>query len=171
MNIQIDQLQKEDIPAVLPRLFQILYENMNPISPVEEPYDAAGLSWQSLIAGALEDPRRTLLIVRDCDEIVGFFMYATNGVNFLMEEIQLIDRVQGKGIFQAIYAEVLPHLPDTVATVEAYAHKKNLRSQGILSHLGLSVIGENNNGLSWKYRGEFVQMKKRLLENEKEKCR
>ncbi len=144
--------------AVLPRLFEILYENMNPIDPVEDPFDEVCQSWSTLINQALDDPRRTLLVVREGEEIVGFFMYATNGVNFLMEEIQLIPRVQGTGVFRAIYAEVLPRLPKTVVTVEAYAHKKNLRSQGILTHLGLSVIGENQNGNSYRYRGDMVAM-------------
>ncbi len=162
MNIQIHQLETTDMDTTLRRLFQILYDNMNPIAPVEDSFDSAYLHWHRVIAHALEDHRRTMLIVCDDEEIVGFFMYACNGLNFLMEEMQLIPRVQSSGIFHAIYAEVLPHLPETVATVEAYAHKNNRRSQEILAHFGLEMIGENKNGSSYRYRGDFREFAFRM---------
>ena len=95
-------------------------------------------------------------------EIVGFFMYACNGENFLMEEIQLIPRVQGTGVFRAIYAEVLPHLPDTVVRVEAYAHKNNLHSQGILSHLGLSMLRDGADQDIRHWRGDFREFVQKI---------
>lgn len=149
MSVQIRRLPAPEAAPVISSLFAIFHGNMKDIDPWEES------RWCAVIQGALEDPRRAMLIVREGDEIVGFFMYACNGETFLMEEIQLIPRIQGTGVFRAIYAEVLPRLPQTVTAVEAYAHKSNLRSQGILSHLGLSVIGENKNGNSYHYRGDF----------------
>ena len=149
MNLQIRQLPASACDSILPTLFTIFQNNLGDIDPWEES------RWCTVICGALEDPRRFMMVVQEDNEIVGFFMYACNGENFLMEEIQLIPRVQGTGVFRAIYAEVLPRLPDTVVRVEAYAHKNNLRSQGILSHLGLSVIGEDRDGEVYHYRGDF----------------
>ncbi len=160
--MQIHTLRKNEVEAVLPHLFTILYTNMNPIAPSVEPFEETRAGWVEVIGNALKDPRRTMLIVRNGEEIVGFFMYACNGENFLMEEIQLIPRVQGSETFRAIYDEVFPRLPETVQTVEAYAHKKNLRSQGILEHLGLTVIGENKSGNSYRYRGDYDCFKRRF---------
>ncbi len=162
MNIEIRPLSTAERESVLPILFSILYENMNPIDPAAESFDGAWEDWQCVISRAMEDDRRTVLIVRENAEIVGFFMYASNGEVFLMEEIQLIPRVQGSGVFREIYDNVLPRLSVTVTAVEAYAHKNNLRSQGILSHLGLSVIGENKNGSCYHYRGDFQDLLKKF---------
>ncbi len=146
----------------MPRLFEIIYTNMNPIAPSDESFEDTLAGWIAVIGNALQDPRRTMLILTEGTEIVGFFMYACNGENFLMEEIQLIPRVQGSGAFRAIYAEVLPRLPETVVTVEAYAHKNNTRSQGILGHFGLVVIGENRSGNSLRFRGNMVDFQQRF---------
>ena len=151
MGIQIRQLPTAEREQTLPILFAIFHSNMQKFDPWEES------RWCAVISNALEDPRRIMLVATDEEsaEIVGFFMYACNGENFLMEEIQLIPRVQGIGLFRAIYAEVLPRLPDTVVRVEAYAHKDNLHSQGILSHLGLSMLegGADQDIRHW--RGDF----------------
>ena len=149
MGIQIRQLPAVEREQTIPALFAIFHGNMQVFDPWEES------RWCAVIFHALEDPRRVMLVVQENDEIVGFFMYACNGENFLMEEIQLIPRVQGMGLFRAIYAEVLPRLPDTVVRVEAYAHKDNLRSQGILSHLGLSMLGDGADQDIRHWRGDF----------------
>ena len=149
MGIQIRQLPATEREQTIPALFAIFHGNMQVFDPWEES------RWCAVISHALEDPRRVMLVVQENDEIVGFFMYACNGENFLMEEIQLIPRVQGTGLFRAIYAEVLPRLPDTVVRVEAYAHKDNLHSQGILSHLGLSMLGDGADQDIRHWRGDF----------------
>lgn len=41
-----------------------------------------------------------------------------------------------------------------VIDVEAYAHKDNIKSQMILSHLGLYKNGENKNGTSYHFVGK-----------------
>ena len=39
--------------------------------------------------------------------------------------------------------------------VEAFSSKENIKSQEILKHLGLNVIGENKNGKSLHFTGEY----------------
>ncbi len=145
-------------------MFSILYENMNAIDPTGDSFENAWSSWRDVIGRALDDPRRTLLVIYDGEEIAGFFMYATNRENglFLMEEIQFRSRYQRIGLFHRLYDEVLLRLPIEVTIVEAYAHKKNLRSQGILAHFGLSVVGENCNGSCLRYRGDFSEFAHRM---------
>jgi RimJ/RimL family protein N-acetyltransferase len=45
--------------------------------------------------------------------------------------------------------------------VEAYADKRNRKSLAVLAHLGLSVIGENKNGISYRLRGSYAELKSR----------
>ena len=54
-------------------------------------------------------------------------------------------------------------LPPEVEFVEAYANKKNEKSQGILARLGLERIGENKNGNSYHFRGRYEELKKAVL--------
>ncbi len=167
MSIQIHTLPAHKTETVLPYLFEILYENMDPIDPSPEPFEDTCTCWCRVIGQALEDTRRTMLVLYDGETIIGFFMYAVNRETglFLMEEIQLRAAYHGSGLFHRIYNEVLPSLPQEITTVEAYAHKKNLRSQGILQHLGLSVIGENKSGNSHRYRGNYTEFVRRMNQN------
>ncbi len=164
MNILIRPLQADERNAVLPHLFAILYENMNPIDPSDESYEDTRDFWCRVINSALEDTRRTLMIVCDSGQCIGFFMYAVNCETglFLMEEIQLQKHYHGTGIFHQIYDTVLPQLPNSLTHVEAYAHKKNLRSQGILHHFGLQVVGENKNGNSWHFQGDYPEFLRKM---------
>ena len=43
---------------------------------------------------------------------------------------------------------------------EAYINKENPNSQRIAQKLGLKIVGENPNGHSFRYRGEFASFKK-----------
>ncbi len=48
---------------------------------------------------------------------------------------------------------LIPLLPSELRDVEAYAHKNNEKSHGILRRLGLVVVGENKRGDSYHFRG------------------
>ena len=45
--------------------------------------------------------------------------------------------------------------------MEAYAHKQNSKSQNILKHLGLRIVGESTNGNSYHFRGDCRKVLKR----------
>ena len=97
------------------------------------------------------------------DDLIGFFQYSANtdGV-FMMEEVQIMPNYQGKeyGIFRKLYGFLFSILPSDIKTVEAYANKKNLKSQQILLHLRLQVTGESKNGNSYHYQGDFDNLHK-----------
>ena len=59
-------------------------------------------------------------------------------------------------IFRTLYGVVLEHINEDIRFVEAYANKKNTKTIGILEKLGLSIIGENKNGISYHFRGTYV---------------
>lgn len=72
-----------------------------------------------------------------------------------MEEIQFKQEYQGSGLFSELYHYLTTIIPIQTKYVDAFANKKNIKSQEILRHLGLSVIGENKNGKSLHFKGEF----------------
>jgi RimJ/RimL family protein N-acetyltransferase len=45
--------------------------------------------------------------------------------------------------------------------VEAYADKRNQKSLAVLAHLGLTVMGENKNGISYHLRGSYAELKQK----------
>ena len=77
----------------------------------------------------------------------------------MMEEIQFKPAYRGSGLFGDLYRYLIPRLPADIQAVEAYADKRNAKSLAVLAHLGLSVIGENKNGISYRLRGSYAELK------------
>ena len=164
MIIHIRELDKSQKDAVLPLLFDILHANMNKIAPTGNSYEEDLAFWLSCVSPALEkDPRRILLLY-DGDEIAGFFQYFVNNGLFMMEEIQFRDRYQGTGVFGELYAYLTRIIPKDTEFVEAYANKGNHKSIAVLNHLGLEIIGENKNGISYHFRGRYETILRRYGE-------
>ncbi len=70
----------------------------------------------------------------------------------------------GTGLFSEFYKWLVRQLPEDILYVEAYAHKNNIKSQGILNYLGLTVSGENNNGNSFYYKGRYADLLSKYLQ-------
>ena len=93
-------------------------------------------------------------------ELVGYFQYYINRDtdSLMMEEIQIKKEFQVTGLFSEFYNWLIKNLPKDIMYVEAYANKKNYKSQSILKHLGLVELGENRNGNSFYYKGKYVDL-------------
>lgn len=156
--IRFDFLDKNEKESFLPRLFELLYSNMNEIEPSGLGFEEDYREWSCAISPALEKAPRKLILIYDGEELIGFFMYYVNETTFMMEEIQLKKEYHGTGIFKKLYAFLFNVIPQTPEFVEAYALKSNLKSQEILAHLGLECVGENLNGSCWHYRGKCREM-------------
>ena len=76
----------------------------------------------------------------------------------MMEEIQIKKEFQGTGLFSKFYQWLVRQLPKDILYVEAYANKKNIKSQNILKYLGLVEAGENKNGNSFYYKGKYADI-------------
>ena len=127
---------------------------MSVIAPTGNSYEEDYRLWYSAVAPALEkDVRQIILIYKDT-EIIGYFQYYVNETTFMMEEIQFIKEYHGTGLFQHLYSYLFEIISQETPHVEAYAHKQNQKSQSILKHLGLQIIGENKNGNSYYFRGD-----------------
>ena len=155
--------EKPPAPEILDRIFAILAANMRVIAPTGLTYEEDKAQWMACVPPALEQEARQILLIYAGDELAGFFQYyvtADHGV-FMMEEIQFKRAYQGSGLFGELYRFLIPRLPADIAAVEAYADKRNAKSLAVLGHLGLSVIGENKNGISYRLRGDFSVLKEK----------
>ena len=72
-----------------------------------------------------------------------------------MDEIQFRHDYQGSGLFSELYHYLTTIVPCQTKYVEAFSNKANLKSQEILKHLGLKENGENINGNSIYFKGEY----------------
>lgn len=156
-------LQKPPSPAILEEIFTILAANMRVIAPTGMTYEEDRAQWLSCVPPALEKEARQIILIYDRDELIGFFQYYVTADHsiFMMEEIQFKAAYHGSGLFGDLYRYLIPRLPADIQAVEAYADKRNKKSLGVLAHLGLTVMGENKNGISYRLRGSYAELRAR----------
>ena len=157
-NICFKYMEKYEFEDYLPAMFEVLYANMSSIAPTNNSYEADFQIWVSYITSALcETYRETILLYAD-SEFVGYFRYSLNSgtQSFLMEDIQIKSEFQGAGLFSSCLRWLVNQLPENILCVEAYADKRNNRSRAIMEHLGLKCKGENKNGISLHFAGDYL---------------
>lgn len=157
-NITFSHLNKSDFSIVANDIFNILADNMTVIAPTgnlrEDDYNC----WYGCVTDGLKRDERQIILIKDNDNIIGFFQYYINEDTFMMEEIQFKPEYQGKGVFRALYGFIIPHIRDDIEFVEAYASISNSKSIGILEKFGLINIGLNKNGRSYHFKGRFADL-------------
>lgn len=151
-------VDKESIETILPELFKILHANMSVIAPTGETFEEDFAVWKGYIVQAVKDDSRQIVTMHCNGELAGYFQYDTGGSTFMMEEIQVKPHYQGSGIFRGLYRWLEDKIPEHVIYAEAYSNKENLKSQGILEHMGLERAGENKSGSSYLYRGNCREL-------------
>lgn len=139
---------------------------MNLIAPTNNSYDEDYEIWSSNIIHAMQKEQRQIVLMYAKSKLVGYFQYYINGAtnSLMMEEIQIIKELQGTGLFSEFYKWLIKQLPKDIIFVEAYANKKNLKSQNILKHLGFVELGENKNGNSFYYKGKYADLSNRYID-------
>ena len=158
MNFTFTFLPKQNIEKYLPELFEILHSNMSIIAPTGNTYEEDFEMWKSCIIPEIQKENRQIVLIY-CDKyIAGYFQYYVTDISLKMEEIQLKKEYHGSGVFGLLYSWLILQLPQNLQYVEAYASKQNFKSQGILEHLGLKKCGENKNGKSFYYKGEYHKL-------------
>lgn len=143
------------------KMFALLYANMSVIAPTGNTYEEDFAYWSTCMTPVLEEGRSSVILLLHEDELCGYFQYSINNDTFMMEEIQFGPAYQGSGMFHELYRYLTSVVPIETKYVEAYANKKNEKSQGVLKHLGLKVIGENKNGKSYHFRGDYQKLYER----------
>ena len=163
MQVTFRYLMKPPSPDLLDEIFDILATNMRVIAPTGLTYEEDKAQWMACVPPALVQEARQMVLIYTGDELVGFFQYYVTADHsiFMMEEIQLTEAYRGRGVFGELYRFLIPRLPEDIRFVEAYADKRNTKSLAVLGHLGLAVIGENKNQISWHLRGDFAVLKEK----------
>ena len=162
-GISFRYLQKPPTPDVLDEIFDILATNMRVIAPTGLTYEEDRAQWMACVPPALTKEVRQIVLIYADEELIGFFQYYVTADHsvFMMEEIQFKPAYRGSGLFGELYRFLIPKLPADIVSVEAYADKRNAKSLSVLEHLGLTVIGENKNGISYHLRGDFARLKEK----------
>ena len=162
-GISFRYLQKPPSPDILEEIFTILAANMRVIAPTGLTYEEDKAQWMACVPPALVQEARQMVLIYAGDELVGFFQYYVTADHsvFMMEEIQFKEAYRGSGVFGELYRFLIPRLPDDIRFVEASADKRNAKSLAVLGHLGLTVVGENKNQISWHLRGDFAVLKEK----------
>ncbi|NLJ80246.1 MAG: hypothetical protein GX335_04400 [Firmicutes bacterium] len=57
-----------------------------------------------------------------------------------------------------MYSFLISTLPSGICWVEAYVNKNNIKSQGILKHLGLNCAGEIKEKDIYHFRGKYSDL-------------
>lgn len=163
MQVVFRYLPKPPSSALMDEIFGILATNMRVIAPTGLTYEEDRAQWMACVPPALTKDARQMVLIYAGDELVGFFQYYVTADHsvFMMEEIQFKEAYRESGLFGELYRFLIPKLPADIVSVEAYADKRNTKSLGVLGHLGLTVIGENKNGISWHLRGDFAVLKEK----------
>ena len=160
LKLSFEYVNKPDFSAVADDIFNILADNMTIIAPTGNTREDDYECWHQSVSDGLKRDERQIVIIKDNDNIIGFFQYYTNEDTFMMEEIQFKPEYQGKGVFRALYGFVIPQIRDDIEFVEAYASISNSKSIGILENFGLTNIGLNKNGRSYHFKGRYSDLLK-----------
>lgn len=163
--ITFEFLNKTDFRQNSKEIFDILADNMTVIAPTGNSREEDYLCWSDSVSEGLERAERKIVLIKRCDDLIGFFQYFTNEDTFRMEEIQLKPEYHGKGIFRKLYGFILPKIDNSIEFVDAFANIQNEKSIAILEHLGLKNIGMNKNGRSYHFKGQLKKLKE-WYENE-----
>ena len=161
--IEYSYLAKNEFNKYASKLFAVLHDNMTEIAPTGNSREDDYQFWYKAVCGEMQSDKRHIIVISkgNMKEIIGFFKYSINECVFAMEDIQIKASFREKyDIFRSLYGFVFEHINEDVHFVEAYADKKNAKSIGILEKLGLSIVGENKNGISYHLRGTYVDLVK-----------
>ena len=151
---------KREIDQMLPKLFALLHANMSLIAPTNNSYEEDYQMWFSAVRPAMEKEPRKIVLMYAEKQLIGYFQYYVNIAqkSLMMEEIQIEKAFQGTGVFSEFYKWLVAQLPLDLETVEAYADKRNVKSQAVLLHLGLAAIGENKSGNMFHFQGLYSNL-------------
>ena len=152
--ITCQYLDKNEVRRFLPQLFSILHENMSVIAPTGNTYEQDYALWSDAVGPAMQKENRQVVLIFSDDILIGYLQYYTNETTFMIEEAQIRSAFQGRGVIRSAFGFVAGFIPSNVRYAEAYANKKNTKSQSILERHGFARIGENKNGNSYHYQAE-----------------
>ena len=163
-RFEFRQAKAEDIPVYVDELFAILAGNMREIQPTGNTYEEDYKIWLDCAVPVMCEGKNTMILIFCEDNLCGYFRYSVKDKTFRMDDIQFKKEFQGSGLFAALYRYLITIIPGDTEYVDAYSGKNNIKSQEILKHLGLTAVGENKNGRSYYFKGEYKKLLERYSE-------
>ena len=142
--IKLLRLNKNDKEKWLPRLFDLLYDNMQYITPSNLSYEQEKRQWLANVSPALDKPARQIKMCFADDELVGYIQYYTNDGLLMIEEVQLKKEYHCTLTFYRICKSFIKELPADIEYVEAFADKRNVNSQKLMQKLGMKLVDINS---------------------------
>lgn len=135
-------LNKQEKENWLPRLFDLLYENMQSVAPSGLSYAEEKRQWLESVSPALEKAPRQIILCFADETLAGFVQFYTRENLLMVEEVQVAKPYHRSFLFFRFCRFLLEQLPPEIEIVEAYAEKRNLHSLRIMKKLGMETVGE-----------------------------
>lgn len=156
--IRIEFMNKADAMSMLPRLFDILYDNMHLVAPTGKDYYADRQEFLDAVGPALEkEPRQILLIYAD-DHLAGFCQYYIHKGILMVEELQMKREYQATTLFACLYRFLRKLIPDDTHYIEAWADLRNSRSRRLMEKLGMQPVELLEQRSLIHYRGDITKL-------------
>ena len=142
--LRFEFLNKQEKEYWLPKLFDLLYDNMASIAPSELPYEEEKRQWLEAVSPALEKAPRQIILCFADGKIAGFVQFYIRQKLLMVEEVQVAKTYHRSFVFYRLCRFLLEQLPPEIEIVEAYAEKRNLHSLRIMGKLGMEIVGEED---------------------------
>ncbi len=142
--ITLSYLNKNEKEKILPKLFDLLYDNMREIAPNELTYEQEKKQWLGNVSPALDKSARQIVICFIDDKLVGYIQYYINAKLLMVEELQLKKKYHCTLTFYRFCKHFIGTLPDDIEYVEAFADKRNINSQTLMQKLGMELIDNSS---------------------------
>lgn len=136
-------LNKNEKDIFLPKLFDLLYDNMHEIAPTELSYEHEKKQWFDNVSPALDKPARQIIMCFADNKLVGYIQYYINNKLLMIEELQLKKEYHCTLTFYRFCNYFIGTLPADIEYVEAFAEKRNSKSQKLMQRLGMVLIDSN----------------------------
>ena len=156
--VYLDKNQKNDF---LPRLFDIIYENLYELGEPDRSYDVEKQEFINEVGLALEKEPRKLITCYANGDLVGFLMYYTRENMLIIEEVQLVKKHQKTMAFYRLCKYLMLNLPKNIETIEAYADIRNVNSIKLQKNLGMRIIKSENSKM-YHFVGDAQKIRKRF---------
>lgn len=130
-------LNKGEKDIWLPRLFELLYENMHSIAPSGLSYEQEKAQWLAVVSPAMEKAPRQIIMCFVDGELAGYMQYYIRQQMLMVEEIQLKKKYHRTLLFYKLCKYLMTVLPDHLQTIEAYADRRNGASIRLMEKLGM----------------------------------
>ena len=159
--LRFEFLNKQEKDIWLPRLFDLLYDNMRSVAPGELPYAEEKRQWLEAVSPALKKAPRQIILCFAQDALAGFLQFYTRGPLLMVEEVQIAKPYHRSFLFYRLCRFLLQTLPSEIEVVEAYAGQRNLHSLRIMKKLGMEMIGRE--GPFAHFRGDARAIRQRFI--------